>query len=66
MQTVIPQVLYEIITLIAELIRLIGMALVGVGIGYLAVDVLHKAEGWPMKAVGFLGLVAQALVAQAT
>jgi NhaP-type Na+/H+ or K+/H+ antiporter len=56
MQTVIPQVLYEIITLIAELIRLIGMALVGVGIGYLAVDVLHKAEGWPMKAVGFLGL----------
>ncbi len=36
--------------------RLLGVAALGVGLGYLAVDLLHKAEGWPMQAVGFLGL----------
>ena len=56
MSTVIPQVIYEIISLIAEFIRLLGMAAVGLGVGYLAVDLLRKVEGWPMQAVAFLGL----------
>ncbi len=37
-------------------IRLLGVAALGVGIGYLAVDLLRKAQGWPMQAVAFLGL----------
>ena len=56
MSTALPQVLYEIIDIIASLIRLLGLAAVGVGFGYLAVDMLRKVEGWPMQAVGFLGL----------
>jgi hypothetical protein len=56
MSTALPQVLYEIINLIAEFVRLIGVAALGVGVGYLAVDLLCKSEGWPMQAVAFLGL----------
>jgi hypothetical protein len=51
-----PTIVYEIIDLLAALLRLLGVAALGVGIGYLAVDLLRKAEGWPMQAVGFLGL----------
>jgi predicted permease len=56
MSTALPQVLYEIIDMIASFIRLLGMAALGVGLGYLAVDLLRKVESWPMQAVGFLGL----------
>jgi predicted permease len=56
MSTVIPQLIYEIIDMLASLIRLLGLAALGVGLGYLAVDLLRKAEGWFMQAVAFLGL----------
>ena len=52
----IPQIVYDIIDLFASLIRLAGLALLGVGIGYLAVDLLHKAKEWPMQIALFLGL----------
>ena len=51
-----PQIVFDIINLIASLIRLLGMAAVGVGIGYLAVDMLHKVQTWPMQVAFFLGL----------
>jgi hypothetical protein len=51
-----PQIVFDIINLIASLIRLLGMAALGVAIGYLAVDLFHKAQTWPMQAVFFLGL----------
>jgi hypothetical protein len=51
-----PQIVFDIINIIASLIRLLGMAAVGVAIGYLAVDMLHKALTWPIQAVLFLGL----------
>ncbi len=51
-----PQIVFDIINLIAALIRLLGMAAVGVAIGFLAVEMFHKAESWPMQAVIFLGL----------
>jgi hypothetical protein len=51
-----PTIVYEIIDMLAALLRLLGVAALGVGIGYLAVDLLHKAVGWPLQAVGFLGL----------
>ena len=51
-----PQIVIDIINLIAALIRLLGMAAVGVGIGYLAVDMLHKVQTWPMQVAFFLSL----------
>jgi predicted permease len=56
MSTAIPQVIYEIINMLASFIRLLGVAALGVGLGYLGIDLLRKAEGWPMQAIGFLGL----------
>ena len=57
MSSTLPQVLYDIIDLIASLLRLLGMAVFGLGIGWLAVDLLHKAEAWQFQAVVFLGLL---------
>jgi hypothetical protein len=51
-----PQIVYEIFDLIAALIRLLGMAALGVAIGYLAVDMLHKAQTWPLQMACFLGV----------
>lgn len=42
--------------MIASLLRLLGVAALGVGIGYLAVDLFHKAQEWLMQAILFLGL----------
>ena len=51
-----PQIVFDIINLIAALIRLLGVAALGVAIGYVAVDMLHKAQPWPLQAAFFLGL----------
>jgi hypothetical protein len=51
-----PTIVFDIINLIASLLRLLGVAALGVGIGYLAVDLFHKAQEWLMQAVLFLGL----------
>jgi NhaP-type Na+/H+ or K+/H+ antiporter len=51
-----PQIVFDIINIIASLIRLLGMAALGVAIGYLAVDMFHKAQTWPMQVALFLGL----------
>ena len=51
-----PQIVIDIINLIASLVRLLGMAALGVAIGYLAVDMLRKAQTWPLQAALFLGL----------
>ena len=52
-----PQIIFELINLIAAFIRLLGMAALGVAIGYLAVDMLHKAQTWPLQMAFFLGLI---------
>jgi NhaP-type Na+/H+ or K+/H+ antiporter len=52
-----PQIVFDIINVIASLIRLLGVAALGVTIGYLAVDMFHKAQTWPMQVAVFLGLV---------
>ncbi len=57
MGPVIPQIIYDIINILASLLRLIGMAALGVGLGYLVVDLFHKATEWPMQMVLFLGLI---------
>jgi len=51
-----PQIVIDIITLIGSIIRLLGTAALGAAIGYLAVDLFHKAETWPLQAALFLGL----------
>jgi membrane protein DedA with SNARE-associated domain len=52
-----PQIVFDLINLIAALIRLLGMTALGVTIGYLAVDMLHKALTWPLQMAFYLGLV---------
>jgi hypothetical protein len=52
-----PQIVFDLINLIAALIRLLGMTALGVPIGYLAVDMLHKALTWPLQMAFYLGLV---------
>ena len=51
-----PAIVFDIINIIASLLRLLGAAALGVGIGYLVVDLYHKAQEWLMQAVLFLGL----------
>ena len=51
-----PPIVFDIISLIASLLRLLGVAALGVGFGYLAVDLFHKAQEWLMQAVLYLGL----------
>jgi hypothetical protein len=51
-----PSIVFDVINLIAWLLRLLGMAALGVGIGYLVLDLLHKAQEWFMQAAIFLGL----------
>jgi membrane protein DedA with SNARE-associated domain len=51
-----PTIVFDIINLIGSLLRLLGVAALGVGIGYLVVDLFHKTQEWLMQAVLFLGL----------
>lgn len=48
-----PPVVYEIINLFASIIRFIGLGLLGVGIGWLGVDLIKNAKDWPLQAVVF-------------
>jgi hypothetical protein len=52
-----PTLVYEIINLLGSLLRLLGMAALGLGIGWLALDLLKKAANWYLQAVVFLGLL---------
>ena len=52
-----PSVVYEVISVLGSILRLLGMAAIGVGIGWLALDLLKKAGVWQMQAVVFLGLL---------
>ena len=51
-----PSVVYDIVDLLAALIRLLGMAVLGVGLGYLVVDLLHQTQDWHLQMAFFLGL----------
>jgi NhaP-type Na+/H+ or K+/H+ antiporter len=51
-----PPIVYEILVLFAQIFRFIGMAILGLGIGWLAVDLLKKVEAWQGQIAIFLGL----------
>ena len=52
-----PTIVYDIINLLASILRLIGMAFLGVGIGWLSLDLLRKAQVWQLQAIVFVALV---------
>ncbi len=51
-----PSYVYEIINLFASILRLIGMAVLGLGIGWLALDLLKKMQVWQVQIAVFFGL----------
>lgn len=51
-----PSYVYEIINLVASILRLIGMAVLGLGIGWLALDLLKKMQVWQVQIAVFFGL----------
>jgi len=51
-----PSIIYDIINLLASFLRLIGMAVLGLGIGWLALDLLKKIQIWQGQVAIFLGL----------
>ena len=56
-----PVIVYDILNILGSGLRPIGMAAFGVGFGWLAVDLLRKAQAWPMQAVIYLGLIGLAI-----
>ncbi len=52
-----PVIVNDLLTLLAELIRLLGMAVLGLGLGWLVLDLLKKLELWQAQVAIFLGLV---------
>ena len=51
-----PVIVNDLLTLLAELIRLLGMAVLGLGLGWLVLDLLKKLELWQAQVAIFLGL----------
>jgi hypothetical protein len=56
-----PNIIYELINLLASVLRLLGMGVVGVVFGWLSLDLLGKSPVWQMLIALFLGLVGLAI-----
>jgi len=52
-----PDILYEILDLIADLIRFLGMGVLGVALGWLVLDLFKKTTDWQFQIALFLGFV---------
>jgi hypothetical protein len=52
-----PSVVNVIIYLLSTILRVIGLAGLGVGMGWLSLDLLRKAQSWQLQIAVFLGLV---------
>lgn len=52
-----PDIVYEIIDLLASLIRFLGMGVLGLGLGWLVLDLFKKAANWQFQIALFLGFV---------
>ena len=51
-----PPIVNQIIVLISQLIRILGLAVLGLGIGWLALDLLKRIQVWQGQVAVFLGL----------
>ena len=47
---------YEIIDLLASLVRFLGLVVFGLGFGWLALELLKKSNLWQVQIAVFLGL----------
>jgi NhaP-type Na+/H+ or K+/H+ antiporter len=50
------EILNLILVLLAQFFRFVGLAVVGLGIGWLALDLLKKMQAWQGQTAIFLGL----------
>lgn len=50
-------VLNVIFTYLSQLLRILGMAAIGLVIGWLVLDLFHRVQTWYMEAIVFLGLL---------
>ncbi len=51
-----PSIVYEILIMSSQFFRFVGMAILGLGIGWLALDLLRKIQVWQGQVAIFLGL----------
>ncbi len=51
-----PDIVYEIIDLLASILRLLGLAVFGVAFGWLGLDLLKKSTFWVVQVAVFLGV----------
>jgi NhaP-type Na+/H+ or K+/H+ antiporter len=51
-----PTLMTDIIILLGQLLRLLGMAVLGLGIGWIALDLLKKIQAWQGQVAIFLGV----------
>ncbi len=51
-----PNIVYELIELLASLLRFLGLAIFGLGFGWLALDLLKESSLWQVQIAVFLGL----------
>jgi NhaP-type Na+/H+ or K+/H+ antiporter len=51
-----PTLMTDIINLLGQLLRLLGMAVLGLGIGWIALDLLKKIQAWQGQVAIFLGV----------
>jgi len=50
------QIINTILIMLSQLLRFVGLAIVGLGIGWLALDLLKKIKEWQGQVIIFLGL----------
>ena len=50
-----PPIVNEILILFSQLFRFLGLAVLGLGFGWLVVDLLKKMEAWQGQVAIFLG-----------
>lgn len=52
-----PDIVYEILDILASLVRFLGMAVVGVALGWLGLDLIRKSTAWQAQVIVYLGLL---------
>ena len=50
-----PELVYEIIDLLASILRFLGLAVFGLAFGWLGLDLLKKSGAWQVQIAVFLG-----------
>ena len=52
-----PDLVYEILDLIASLVRFAGMAVAGLALGWLGLDIIRRSDAWQAQVIVYLGLL---------